>query len=127
MENSNDDDRSQEVDGGDLISDVALSDFLEGVEEKIGLRFQATTLEEKRQVKREIARKLGVEEHYHGNVFLGINSDGDEGVEAYVAVEERYERLRKEGKIREQLDSSSNGDNLFDRINKYCREQSTGS
>jgi hypothetical protein len=79
-------------DSNDPTSPDALEDFLDGLEEKIGPDFGTiSSREEMREVKTEIAREMGVAEEYHPNVLEAINEHGDDGREAYEAVEERYE------------------------------------
>jgi hypothetical protein len=99
-----------------------VSNFLDGVKEKVGPTFSVSFPEERGEVKEEIARKLGVEEEYQSNIFQAINAHGDDGKAACLAVEKRYDELREEGKIQEDLGSSSDGETLYDRINARIEE-----
>jgi hypothetical protein len=102
------------------ISSKALSNFLAGVEEKMGRSIGTiTSRSEKREAKREIARELNVEEVYHPNVFIAINR-GE--AKAHRAVENRYKRRFEEGRINEDI-TPSGRENIYDRINEHLIEE----
>lgn len=110
-------------DSNDPTSPDALEDFLDGVEEKIGPDFGTiSSREEMREVKTEIAREIGVEEEYHPNVLEAINEHGDDGREAYEAVEERYEEHLHAGRIQEAPD----WDDSFEEWNRMLDQHHRG-
>lgn len=106
----------------DFTNAEALSKFAEGVAAKIGSNYgEVTTLEERREVKKGIARELGVGEKYVHNVFAAANEDLKEGkherLDARRLVEERYTELRKEGRVQESP-SLAEREPLFVRVNR---------
>lgn len=76
-----------------------LQNFVEGLSRKIGSEFgRVSSHEKKREVKREIARQLGVEETYVPQIRSSAN-DSDAARQARRKVRDRYWELRRVGKI----------------------------
>lgn len=79
----------------------ALINFLDGVQEKMDTNFgRITSLKDEREVKREIARELRVEDDYTQERWPPID-ESDDASEARRKVETRYSELRRKGMIEE--------------------------
>lgn len=115
------DDEGDDRDPDDL-DPSSLSDFLDGISEKMGAEYgRVDTRQERREVKEQIARELGVEEEYTANVYAATNEDLSEGTDerrkARAAVEERYERLVEAGKIQEAAELEE-AESVFEEVNR---------
>lgn len=77
----------------------SLQNFVEGLSEKIGSEYgRVSTSEEKREVEREIARELGVEDSFVPRIHSTVDDD-EATFEARCKVSSRYNELLSEGKI----------------------------
>lgn len=107
------------MDASELTSGEALRHFMDGMKERLGPNTTVTSTKEKRELKRRIARKMGVEEEYHPNLFTAYNQAGEDAIEALRSVEDRYDELLNAGKIEEDLPSPKPGsENIYDQINR---------
>jgi len=113
-------------DSNDPTSPDALEGFLDGLEEKIGPDFgMISSRSEMRDVKTEIAREMGVADEYHPNLFSAIEEHGEEGRDAHVAVEERYDALCRQGKIQKDPDWENPLEEWAAEINAHLEGQNT--
>lgn len=83
------------------LSAGVLQGFVQSLKEKIGPDFgRVCTHEEKREVKRDIARELGVEQEYDPERWPDP-ADSGAAAQAGWRVRNRYNELKRQGKIEE--------------------------
>lgn len=98
MDSQNDSDLSNQ----NVLSTSAedpLQNFVEGLSEKMWSELgRVSTAKEKREVKREIARELGIERVYVPQAHSSVN-DSEDTSQARYKVRSRYNDLLSEGKV----------------------------
>jgi hypothetical protein len=117
--------------GRDFFNSKALQNFLEGLEEKIGPNYgRISSHDEKIEVKRDIARDLGLEDTYSPRVDTSPDDDWDVHL-ARCDVNTRYDELLNQGKIQEvgeAAEQTKKTKEWFERIDAHLRgEKCIGS
>ena len=97
------------TDSDGFTSREALSDFLEGVEEKLAADFGViSSWDDRREAEREIAEGMGVREDYDAQDFTAL-----------LQVWTRYRELVEEGEIQE--DPGFAKEKVFEEVDRYMR------
>lgn len=125
MDNLHDSDQPDQNDSDNPENPGPLRRFVEGLSEKIGPEFKRIAdPEEKREVKREIAHELGVEEAYTPHIRSTINGSEDT-LQARWEVDRRYDELRSNGKIVEVGEAAEQTKRFEEWIEEIKAELST--
>ncbi|WP_263835309.1 hypothetical protein [Salinibacter sp.] len=99
MANPSDSDPSHENSSSNPANPDPLQNFVDGLSGEIGSEFgRISSHDEKREVKREIARQLGMEEAWAPEIRSSVDNDENTFL-ARVKVSARYNELLSEGRI----------------------------
>jgi len=109
----------------DPTSPDALSNFLDGVEEKMETDFgMISSQTEKEKAMRQIAQDLGLEDDYVPPVESTVNDD-EEAYAARLAVRTRYTELLEQGEIREDPDWDDPWEKMNAELDAYLEGEDT--